>query len=1008
MTTNKFSHFNRSIQFWRDPEAPDALVHGLWVKHYAAQEASIKLRERSNAVRRKTGTKFRFSAQSAMLQEEDDEEIDYATAPFSAYGDGRRRQSKFFAGAGIAGWTAPQWKTGQAAKDAGTTHHLVGAANIFNFTLDLLALYPRKDLKENLDDWMEFVKEELPRAMQAEKEKKRNQSVMSQGSGGECDSDIDPDEVAAAAVRHLSGNSNAKDNEMAVSRDRFMQLLMAHMVDLNPSKLVKGYWDDCCEHSYDWGIWSLMVGAVLTMLTALFTLATGLAVAFENPSAALTVFVLAVVISVAGFYILDADPWLTCCSQEDKLIEELGENKPVDAMLPKRAKSRNPFGKRGGRPVDSSGSTPKAASRLSTQSVVARKQTLEVRDERNKATLKLRKVLDEVDPQFQATSKELQSIKQVERLWILNHAFTEQLHGKGPLRKEGSLHKMSVDGMTGGEGGRMTVLEQEKMDAAQAADDPQLKLHTILTNLLGRKKASLQWRQRWKEVLKPSLENLRSKDLTSGEHITSYDALEYKHPKTKENALHVAMQATAVMVHDNEAFAAEQAPLFLAYLLSEETLDTKTDEELRWRRQAILYSKDANGLTPMEAGVKHHAPMEAVKTCLECMGTVDTGMLKDAVGLALTTGASLDVITFLGEEVTKAKARDANAVAEDAESADVRQTRSSVLDRDSVAFPSTVPSAAAYTVITERQRPTLTLKLADIDKGGGGRPRSPGLSLRDRRKARSVSDLPLDQISAVPSRLKAGTSTRRRLDDELQEVLELEEETGLPDGRGLYVGSGGGGYRSREKRHTHFQIAPDASVHHTPPDLAKVDSGHDTSTSSDASKQGRRASRANDGRDGASKQHLKGNGADGGGSSNVNFSGDGERRESEARSFDSPFFGAPAKLNTAESRFPTPFEQNQVYHEVHSAGGSSSGGRGGGSDEGSDSEDSAELSFPVATKGTPRKESSAIAFPEAPKGARRTLLSALHGARNVTAMGASKRKQPQQPRRMSTRTELEL
>lgn len=695
-----------------------------------------------------------------------------------------------------------------------------------------------------------------------------------------------------------------------------------------------------------------MAGAVMTMITALFTLGTRFAVSFENPIGALVTVLIAVLFSLSCSMVLYYDPWWLCSAvgcgettaeknhREDR--EALGD-KDWGTGLSKKAKKQKK--KKQQQKSATWGERGSSQSRSSMHSVVLKKKPETQRQERNDATAQLRKTIKEHDPTFMPTSRELQAINDVERFWTLNHAYSELLHEKGPLRKEGSLAKMSMGIDTDGGQPRKSVLEQDRQFAEEAASIKELRLHCVLTNLLGRKKASLQWRQRWSTMLNSALVNVRSHG------IKPFEALEYPHPKNMENALHVAMQATAVMVHDNEKVAKEQAPLFIETLLSEKTLDAETDADLEDRRRAILYMRCAEGMTPLESGVKHHAPMEAIKKCLECMGKVDIAVLKDTVGLALANGTSLDVIVFLEEQVQAQEAAEALLAgmdaAETAATAPPKASkgkfkfqRGSVLSNvEELPFPSSARGSTSTPAATAAAFTRYGTK--------GGHAGGKKVALKDRRQVRSVSDLHFVGGHGSGGR-GSGRGRWGRGEDTIDPVRVKDEARGKPPKRVAFGSDAGSGAASA------------ASV--------AFDSGldtHDTSGSSGGT-------RVDDGGAGVSA----GSSEDG----DSVLEGSSSKLITNRRSSQASFFGPPAKLSFAEAKHDL---QSTLYDHDPRRG---SYVIGNSDDDGSVS--SADLAeFPSGVGGGGDSGS---------------------GARRVSRMDASSGTQKQQPRRQSSRVDLYL
>eukprot|EP00729_Bicosta_minor_P020056 gene20056-6858_t len=157
LATNRFSHFNKAVQFWRDPEAGDNSVKELWTTHFQNQEEERKKKQKKEKKRRETASRAEARGQPVPQTTTEEE---YAWAPFSA-----NPSRKSFA----AGFFPPQAYYTIQENDEGLKKHLVGMQNIKAFTIDLLKLYPRKDLKDNLVNWAEFLDEQVPKQLKAEK-----------------------------------------------------------------------------------------------------------------------------------------------------------------------------------------------------------------------------------------------------------------------------------------------------------------------------------------------------------------------------------------------------------------------------------------------------------------------------------------------------------------------------------------------------------------------------------------------------------------------------------------------------------------------------------------------------------------------------------------------------------------------------------------------------------------------------------------------------------------------
>ena len=193
----------------------------------------------------KTGeTASRAEARGQPIPQTTTEE-EYAWAPFSA-----NPSRKSFA----AGFFPPQAYYTVQENDEGLKKHLVGMQNIKAFTIDLLKLYPRKDLKDNLVNWAEFLDEQVPKQLKAEKKQRESAHERDDNYDDDgTDEEFDLHHMnSIKAVRILSGRtqSNASADsdwetesaEIEISRARFMSMLTAFCEDHNPSALVKVYW----------------------------------------------------------------------------------------------------------------------------------------------------------------------------------------------------------------------------------------------------------------------------------------------------------------------------------------------------------------------------------------------------------------------------------------------------------------------------------------------------------------------------------------------------------------------------------------------------------------------------------------------------------------------------------------------------------------------------------------------------------------------------------------------
>jgi hypothetical protein len=245
---------------------------------------------------------------------------------------------------------------------------------------------------------------------------------------------------------------------------------------MKDARVIKQYWHNNCKHSFRWGKHFLIFGSLMTVVTALLTLGTRLAVVYENTAATIAVLGVAVLFSlIAGYIVRFSDD----------------ASSPQSNTRDKRASRQDSI------------STSMGNEKYNDQ----RKQILSNWEDNKKF------------------AKALQDLQETEDVAVEGTAvYTTDEKIKMANKNAEKVQKWTKEAQDRGSS-RLLILLQNMLD-----------------NNVSRKTA-LQWRTNWKEMLEVGADTLK---IDIGEAIRTE-----QHPVTEESPLHVAMRATALIVHDD-------------------------------------------------------------------------------------------------------------------------------------------------------------------------------------------------------------------------------------------------------------------------------------------------------------------------------------------------------------------------------------------------------------------------------------------------------------------------